>query len=595
MRKGLAPLLFVLIVTCCGSHLSLQQIRPSRTIPGALERVDQRRLAARIPLSVDFDTPSHGLLSTAGGVLYETGDGGTSWQRLRSSGAPVLLNLVSRMDGFALATRCRQQRCVAALVSTLNGGHSWRRGAVFERYRNGYGPATNDLDFVDSRHGWRARWNSGDGRNAAWRTSDGGRSWRALRVPCPEFLAGLSFVDRQRGFLACGGVPATIDEPKELYVTDDGGSTWRIRERSKFEGARTFGGTIPLTGHAAGIEFHSASDGFLLADRVGLYRTRDGGHHWHTSLFTDDTESVFETSSPSARRAYAVASRSGLLRSDDGGAHWRQLFPHPPGLPQGPVVFESPRRGLGAGTAGLTADAGAVLATADGGRSWRVRSRLRHRAIQQLVLAGTDVWAVAAARRPDGTTGTARLYRSTDNGHTWRPMPTPVPTMFPRLSFPTARSGLFAYDGGLFRTTNGGKRWQRVSRRNLSNARFATPKIGLASSLLADRNKLFSTTDGGAHWHHSSLPPGTTISAVAILDERHWWLAGSSQVRSRGMLLRTSDAGHHWDTIHFPSVPSFQVLTFSTPSDGFAGDATNGFYRTHDGGTTWTYVYPRAD
>ncbi|MFL6013336.1 MAG: WD40/YVTN/BNR-like repeat-containing protein, partial [Gaiellaceae bacterium] len=384
-------------------------------------------------------------------------------------------------------------------------------------------------------------------------------------------------------------------EPKELYVTDDGGSTWRIRERSKFEGARTFGGTIPLTGHAAGIEFHSASDGFLLADRVGLYRTRDGGHHWHTSLFTDDTESVFETSSPSARRAYAVASRSGLLRSDDGGAHWRQLFPHPPGLPQGPVVFESPRRGLGAGTAGLTADAGAVLATADGGRSWRVRSRLRHRAIQQLVLAGTDVWAVAAARRPDGTTGTARLYRSTDNGHTWRPMPTPVPTMFPRLSFPTARSGLFAYDGGLFRTTNGGKRWQRVSRRNLSNARFATPKIGLASSLLADRNKLFSTTDGGAHWHHSSLPPGTTISAVAILDERHWWLAGSSQVRSRGMLLRTSDAGHHWDTIHFPSVPSFQVLTFSTPSDGFAGDATNGFYRTHDGGTTWTYVYPRAD
>jgi photosystem II stability/assembly factor-like uncharacterized protein len=235
-----------------------------------------------------------------------------------------------------------------------------------------------------------------------------------------------------------------------------------------------------------------------------------------------------------------------------------------------------------------------VLATADGGRTWLVRSRLRHRAIQQLVLAGADVWAVAASLRPGGVPGAARLYRSTDNGREWHPMPTPVSARFLSLSFPTSRTGFFAYEGGLFRTTNGGKHWQRVSRRNLRNARFASPRIGLASSFVADSNELVHTTDGGAHWHRSSLPRGTTISAIAILDERHWWLDGSSGAPARGMLLRTSDGGRHWEAIRFPSVPSFPVLTFSTPVDGFAGDGTNGFYRTRDGGTTWTYVYPTA-
>jgi photosystem II stability/assembly factor-like uncharacterized protein len=238
----------------------------------------------QIPLSVDFDT-NHGLLTTEGGAIYETNDGGTTWHRPHSSAAPDLLNLVSHEVGFGLESRCHTQRCTSALVSTRDGGRNWRRIVAFERYRKSYGPLTNDLDFVDARHGWRARLNGGDDRAVAWRTSDGGRTWHALRVPCPEFLAGLSFVDRERGFLACGSVPATIDQLKELYVTDDGGSTWRIRERSKFQGSRTFGGTIPIEGHADGIEFRSATDGLLLAGRVGLYRTRDGGHHWDTPLF----------------------------------------------------------------------------------------------------------------------------------------------------------------------------------------------------------------------------------------------------------------------------------------------------------------------
>jgi photosystem II stability/assembly factor-like uncharacterized protein len=405
----------------------------------------------------------------------------------------------------------------------------------------------------------------------------------------------MSFLDRERGFLACGSVPATIDQLKELYVTNDGGSTWRILERSKFQGSRTFRGSIPIEGHADGIEFRSPSAGFLLAGRVGLYRTRDGGHHWDTPLFGDDAEFILKTSWPSAGRAYAVGSRSGLLRSDDGGARWRPLFPHGPGLPQGPVVFESARRGLAAGTAGLTGDGGAVLATTDGGRTWTLQSRLRRRAIQELVLAGSNVWAVAASLRPDMVAGTAHLYRSSDDGRDWRPMPTPVSTRFPSLSFPTPRTGFFAYDGGLFRTTNGGNRWQRVSRRNLRNARFATPRIGLASSFVADSNELVYTTDGGAQWHRSSLRPGTTISGIAVLDKRHWWLNGSSDTPSRGTLLRTSDAGRRWDAIRFPSVPSFQILTFSTPMDGFAGDGTNGYYRTGHGGTTWQYLYPPPD
>jgi hypothetical protein len=73
VRRRVTPLLFVLVLAGCGSQTSLKEIRPSRTISGAVERVDERRLAVRIPLSVDFDTPNHGLLTTAGEGWVEIG------------------------------------------------------------------------------------------------------------------------------------------------------------------------------------------------------------------------------------------------------------------------------------------------------------------------------------------------------------------------------------------------------------------------------------------------------------------------------------------------------------------------------------------
>jgi photosystem II stability/assembly factor-like uncharacterized protein len=59
-----------------------------------------------------------------------------------------------------------------------------------------------------------------------------------------------------------------------------------------------------------------------------------------------------------------------------------------------------------------------------------------------------------------------------------------------------------------------------------------------------------------------------------------------------GGLARTSDHGRHWELIRLNMVPGSEGFTFSSGRDGFAGDPANGFYRTHDGGRSWAYVYP---
>lgn len=77
-------------------------------------------------------------------------------------------------------------------------------------------------------------------------------------------------------------------------------------------------------------------------------------------LFTDDAYAVRDSSWLDANSGYALLYGSGLARTEDGGRHWRQLYPAPPGLPQGPVSFSFATQGIGVGTRSLRGSAGAM-------------------------------------------------------------------------------------------------------------------------------------------------------------------------------------------------------------------------------------------
>jgi photosystem II stability/assembly factor-like uncharacterized protein len=238
--------------------------------------------------------------------LARTGDGGKTWHVVQKGQRLVSLRFLTTRRGFALSDRGR-------LLVTKDGGRSW---AVLRA-------AAWTFAFANARNGWLA------GANGLYRTTDGARTWRRLRSPCPrlaEYVGGLSFVDAHRGFVVCGGQPATIMQAKYVYASTDGGTTWRLRTCVHFVQSSRCPGRIEADGHASGLDFRDLREGLLVTARGGIARSEDGGRRWKNTLFTDDEDTVMSTSWASATTVYALLyHRAKLLRSDDAGRHWERV------------------------------------------------------------------------------------------------------------------------------------------------------------------------------------------------------------------------------------------------------------------------------
>jgi hypothetical protein len=182
-----------------------------------------------------------------------------------------------------------------------------------------------------------------------------------------------------------------------------------------------------------------------------------------------------------------------------------------------------------------------VLSTRDGGRTWSRRGELpRPENATGIVLEGRHgVWVTGYT-----VAGRPRVFRSVDSGRAWTRVAVPIGS-FAAISIP--RPGLvylMNIGGRLFRSREDGVHWSKVSEAHRDLRDFV----------------FVSANDG----------------AAARLPRRHptnaWRpsLGGDSPEHGAG----------------------FEGFTFNSERDGFAGDPANGFYRTHDGGRTWAYVYP---
>jgi photosystem II stability/assembly factor-like uncharacterized protein len=551
-------------------------------VRGAIVGPSEWQLAQAEPLAVSFVSKRRGFLATVGGRLLATGDGGRSWRRVGPRFRFRKLDFLSAQDGYALTKS-------GVLLQTVDGGRAWSRLHVFAGFPQ-QGLSAGTLEFVDRQHGFVA---SADAR--IYRSDDGGRTWSRLPFGCSSvFFAfgGVAFAGPSRGYAICGSQPATVMQTKELFTTADGGHHWRLLSRT---GKRRTG--LPWTGYADALAFPAANVGYLSADRAGIYRTHDGGRSWQTVLFSDDTYAVRDASWIDANTGYVLLFSSGLARTDDGGGHWRQLYPAPPGLPQGPVSFSSATQGIGVGTRGLLGSPGAIVASSDAGRSWQELGSLPKAASQQLVRSSAStLWAVATS--PTYANGDVRIFRSADRGRNWRLAKTLAGAHYAFLSFPSSSVGfLAAGNGRLYRSHDGGRSWSVLVNRvsGVSGLGFLTPQVGFA--LIGPPGTapaLMATRDGGASWQASG-PNRTDLRFISLttLGPRDAWLTASacaSGPTCTGRLLHTSDAGRSWQSIRLPSVFGQGGLDFVTPTIGYANDSQRGLYRTRDGGRTWTFV-----
>lgn len=164
------------------------------------------------------------------------------------------------------------------------------------------------------------------------------------------------------------------------------------------------GGPVPT-----GFHFVDALHGWLVGAtceagqpcRVGIFASADGGRTWSRQLDADILAGGFLVTSL-GREGYA------LRATEDGGATWTQMAVLPP--------WQYGRRSVSfpSASVGWIADGKRLLATSDGGRSWKAYD-----------LGALDPQALEFTDGKHGWMLDERggLYRTTDGGASWEALP----------------------------------------------------------------------------------------------------------------------------------------------------------------------------
>jgi len=532
-------------------------------------------------------------------ILYSTPDGGASWTRVSASGSSGLeqtshqcgasgLSFINPTTGW-ITWECAQGYANTGVdlgptaVVTTDGGRHWMPAILPEIPRGGtttcmagrprfahQGGAGVLPVYCSDPKPWAA----------VYRTADAGKTWTYGSLPDPAFYRQVSFVDPRAGY-------AYSNDSKKLYRTLDSGRTWSLVAQD------VLGGAVDQ------LDFVDAQHGFAdLRDMSGqaIWTTSNGGRTWRSeSPQAGDGGSSCQPYSkpaspvPIAAFAGAVAWAQGALRTTDGGRHWTETGP--PSVANrvagtAEFYFDADVAWVAetAGSPTSCADSVIVFSTADGGRSWSQAAALK------LALAKPeqifDSTTAAASRQQPNGISSETFMDFTDLTHGWLMVAARAPTEPPTSV------------GPIYRTTDGGRTWSRVSDGIRGDAncgpwpsmRFATSNAGwIGDQACGGPATIYVTHDAGATWasEHLPAPFGSSVSAPVFVDDHYGFLPIGDD---KGTTLISTDGGATWSTLQIP-VPNASVY-FIDRAHGWAvgRDFSQGriaFEATADGGRTW--------
>jgi photosystem II stability/assembly factor-like uncharacterized protein len=219
----------------------------------------------------------------------------------------------------------------------------------------------------------------------------------------------------------------------------------------------------------------------------------------------------------------------------------------------GPLPPSGPTIAWGDATHAWAGGGGGILASSDGGVTWRQQTRA-----PALQLAATDArhaWALSE----QGVTS-----RTTDGVH-WRTLGV---QHLMRLSFVDAMHGFaLERDDFVMRTTDGGVTWKPTGGPNrLQSICFSDARTGWA----ARNGTVFTTHDGGAHWTSKLLlraPDGNAPMPELSCHGRDVWAmvtTGAAAGSQAYAVYRSRDAGATWQALYaqflrkgLPSISSY--------------------------------------
>lgn len=378
---------FLLLVETFDGGQSWQTVYDSRQTP-----LPSTSIPYGTP-EMGFSDAQHGWLAVKGN-MYETQDGGKTWQITPASAAhPMILH--QRLDNrqhYGIVDAGGIGR--AALMKSSDGGGSWHQT---------YPPLSpmTTLQFLDALHGIGLGMPFDPG--AILKTDNGGLTWKLFSSLGPHIVNAIqvSFADAQHGWAiakycsdaaACGRV--------YLFYSQDGGETWErwdelgyvdlidantgyaIRNDElliSYDGGRSFEKVAddqpPGLWH---ISFSDLYHGWGYT-KERLFATSDGGHSWQPLLvnmvpYHFNRLSVNEGWVLGTECRGPFPCRVRLLHTLDGGLTWQQIIL--PGIDIEQMQFSTPLDGWLRGGENPGMKGGYILGvdhlyvTHDGGFTW---------------------------------------------------------------------------------------------------------------------------------------------------------------------------------------------------------------------------------
>jgi photosystem II stability/assembly factor-like uncharacterized protein len=276
----------------------------------------------------------------------------------------------------------------------------------------------------------------------------------------------------------------------------------------------------------------------------GVWRSTDRGAHWQRTNFPDKGTQIWSiTVDPTdPKLLYAGGSPVSVYRSEDGGESWKRMpdpgMPDRAKMPFACRVMRFAAHPRHANELYAALEVNGVMHSTDGGESWKdcsedlirlaqnphLKSRIVSDTENEGMLDGHAICTTAAD--PNAVILAVRmgLFRSTDEGQRWEDMqvgrfsPTTygrdikVSPQDPKTLYAALSVAASSKDGGLYRSQDVGKTWQRFDKVQVHGTimSVALHQDDPKQVYLGARydGEIYGTQDGGETWNPMPLPAG---------------------------------------------------------------------------------------
>lgn len=533
-----------------------------------------------------------------GDGVYRSTDGGKKWEHVGLGAARNIAKV--RIDPADCGTvwvaamgHYGEPNAERGVYRTTDGGETWEK-VLFVDSQTGavdlsLDPNNGDRAFASAWEFWRKPWgmSSGGPGSSLYRTTDGGATWDDLKEapglpgsPWGKIGVAISPVDGQR-------VWAIIEAPEGgVFRSDDGGDTWaKVNDERKLR-QRAF--------YYTRIYADPQEKDVVYVLNTAFYKSEDGGETFDTRINVPHGDNHDLWIAPSDNQRMINGNDGGGNVSVNGGRTWTdQDFPTAQ-FYHVITTSDIPYHVCGAqqdnSTVCMPSDGGAFYPVA-GGESGYIAPDPRH---PNITYGGSYGGYLQRYDRETGISAMVNVWPDNPMGFSSEDIAERFQWTYPIVFDPHDPNVLYATSQHVWKTTNGGMSWERIS-----------------PDLTAAADSTMGPSGGPITLDQTGVETYATIFALAPspVEEGVIW-AGSDD----GLVHITRDGGGSWTDVTPPAMPEQTRVSMidASPHDAcrayvagnryLLGDLAPYMFRTDDCGETWTDIsggipagdFPRA-